>query len=299
MPFCAVNWCPRQVQFSKPVRASSRYGALNPRTSSVDPGLASIWSIPGLVHTSFRVSDRLPWVLWPAAPAVLDRVGTGQHPSTKGRLVLLGGVAGLAWAAGLRGFMAQVTPESTVHWAGTFGYILAPGLAVGVLLGWAEHLRRTGGRRGWRWHALAPLVFTAVLLSRPLEIGSAFADGIGGGALGIPIFALAGGYAMSGRGPVVARVICGIIAVTPVPIWIITVTSFAGPELAVTTPRGAWVALYFYTFLGLFMAASSIPHRATSDGERSAGAPRSMADADQREPGLDHREDVRARPRLV
>ena len=168
--------------------------------------------------------------------------------------------------------MAQVTPGSSVHWAGTFGYILAPGLVVGALLGWAEHLRRTGGRRGWRWLALAPLLFAAVLSSRPLDIGSVFADGIGGGALGIPLFALAGGYAMSGQRPVIARLICGIVALIPVPIWILTVTSFAGPGLAVTTPRGAWVALYFYTFLGLLMAAGSIRHRATPDSKQPSGA---------------------------
>ena len=130
-----------------------------------------------------------------------------------------------------------------------------------VSSGWAEHLRRTGGRRGWRWLALAPLLFTAVLFSRPLDIPSVFSDGLGGGALGIPLIALAGGYAMSGRGPVTARVVSGILALAPVPIWILTVTSFAGPGLAVTTPRGAWVALYLWTFLSLLMAASSIPHR--------------------------------------
>ncbi|MDQ3464393.1 MAG: hypothetical protein M3500_06775, partial [Actinomycetota bacterium] len=61
-------------------------------------------------------------------------------------LVLLGGLCGLAWAAGLRGFMAQIVQEdSSVSWSGTFGYILLPGLLTGLLLGWAEHLRRTGG----------------------------------------------------------------------------------------------------------------------------------------------------------
>ena len=66
-------------------------------------------------------------------------------------LVLLGGLFGLAWAAGMRGFMAQIAQEdSNVSWSGTFGYILLPGLLIGMLLGWAEHLRNTGGRRGWR-----------------------------------------------------------------------------------------------------------------------------------------------------
>ena len=81
-------------------------------------------------------------------------------------LVLLGGLCGLAWAAGLRGFMAQsVYEDSSVSWSGTFGYVLLPGVLIGLLLGWAEHVRRTGGRRRWRWLALSPLLFAAVLFS--------------------------------------------------------------------------------------------------------------------------------------
>ena len=72
-------------------------------------------------------------------------------------LLSMGAVCGLAWAASLRGFMSQVAgPESAVTWWGTFGWILVPGVVTGVLLASAEYLRRTGGRRGWRWLALAP-----------------------------------------------------------------------------------------------------------------------------------------------
>jgi hypothetical protein len=96
-------------------------------------------------------------------------------------LVLLGGLCGLAWAAGLRGFMTQIVQEdSRVSWSGTFGYILLPGLLIGLLLGWAEHLRRSGGRRHWRWLALSPLLFAAVLFSEgPLGMLGIFEDGLG------------------------------------------------------------------------------------------------------------------------
>ncbi len=61
----------------------------------------------------------------------------------------VGAPCGLAWAAGLRGFMAQVAGTGfEVEWAGTFGWILAPGVAAGALLGLAEGLRLSGGRRG-------------------------------------------------------------------------------------------------------------------------------------------------------
>lgn len=183
-------------------------------------------------------------------------------------LVLLGGLCGLAWAAGLRGFMAQIVgEESSVSWSGTFGYVLAPGVLVGLLLGWAEHLRRTGGRRRWRWLALSPLLFTAVLFSEgPLEVLGIFEDGIGGGAIGVPLYAMVGGYAISGRGPRSSRLACGALALTVIPIWILTVESFAGADLAVTTPRGLWVALYYYSFLALFAVGAAIPHRRVVDG---------------------------------
>jgi len=184
-------------------------------------------------------------------------------------LVLLGGLCGLAWAAGMRGFMAQLVQEdSSVSWSGTFGYILLPGLLIGLLLGWAEHLRRSGGRRRWRWLALSPLLFAAILFSEgPLGVLGLFEDGLGGGAIGVPLYAMAGGYAISGRGPRWGRLAGGLLALTAVPIWALTVESFAGADLAVTTPRGLWVAVYYYSFLALLMVAAAIPHRHAVDNE--------------------------------
>jgi hypothetical protein len=179
--------------------------------------------------------------------------------------VLVGGLCGLAWAAGLRGFMAQVAgSESEVDWAGTFGWILVPGIGVGVLLGLAEHLRSSGGRRGWRWLALAPLLFSAILFSRPLDLLSIFEDGVGGGAIGVSLYGLLGGYALSGRGPRWARIVSGAVALTAIPIWALTVTSFAGPGLALDTARGAWVAVYYWSFLAVLALACAIPHRAVT-----------------------------------
>jgi hypothetical protein len=178
--------------------------------------------------------------------------------------LLVGGLCGLAWAAGLRGFMAQIAgSESTVDWAGTFGWILLPGIGVGALLGWAQHLRSSGGRRRW-WLALSPLLFSAILFSRPLDMSSTFQDGLGGGAIGVPLYGMLGGYALSGRGPLWARIVSGAVAVTAIPIWALTVTSFAGPGLAVETPRGAWVAVYYWSFLAVLALACAIPHRAVT-----------------------------------
>ena len=200
-------------------------------------------------------------MLWlPSRPAhqplvIADRRGI--------RLVLLGGLFGFAWAAGLRGFMTQIAQnESNVSWSGTFGWVLLPGLLIGLLLGWAEHVRTTGGRRGWRWLALSPLLFAGILFSNgPLGVLGIFADGIGGGAIAVPLYAMAGGYAVSGRGPGWGRIACGVLTLSVIPIWALTVERFAGPALAMTTPRGLWVALYFYSFVAVFTLGAAIPHR--------------------------------------
>lgn len=175
--------------------------------------------------------------------------------------VVVGTVCGLAWAAGLRGMMAEIAgPESTVDWSLTFGWLLLPGIVVGALLGWAEHLRRTGGRRSWRWLALAPLAFAAVLFSEPGNLAGLLEDGVGGGALAVPLFGMAGGYALSGRGRRWTRIGCGMVALAPIPIWAATATSVGGPDLALDTPRGAWVAVLFYSFLAVLAIACAIPH---------------------------------------
>ena len=155
-------------------------------------------------------------------------------------LLALGGLVGLAWAAGLRGFMAQIAgSESEVTWVGTFAWILLPGVVTGMLLAWAEHLRRTGRGRRRRWLALAPLTFAAVLVPGLIDPATFLAAGVGGGALGVPLMAMAGGYALSGRGRVRARGACALVALSAVPIWALTVPGFGGPGLAVTTPRGS------------------------------------------------------------
>jgi hypothetical protein len=92
----------------------------------------------------------------------------------------------------------------------------------GMLLGWAVHLRRTGGEHGWRWlaPALGPdRLWTAVRQYDP--------------------------------DPGVDR------------------SKFGGPDLAVNTPRGAWVALYYWSLMVVLGLACGIPHRAIEETERT------------------------------
>jgi hypothetical protein len=127
--------------------------------------------------------------------------------------VLVGGLCGLAWAAGLRGFMAQVAGSaSEVDWAGTFG------------------LRGRRGRRRDRRLAVRPARRVRVVGQR----------------------ATLGADRRRRRGP------------DRHPVWAVTVTSFAGSGLALDTARGAWVAVYYWSFLAVLALACAIPHRAVT-----------------------------------
>ncbi len=207
----------------------------------------------------------------PSAP-----VSAGWKPQP---LLALGALGGLAWGCGLRGFMTQVTTDpSVVTWSGTFAWILVPSMVTGVLLGWAEHLRRATSAAGWRWLVLSPFVFSAVLVVDLVRHGSTLEGGIGGGALGVPAFGVIGAYAIGGRRPWL-RATCGLVAMSAIPIWGLTATGIGGPALALDQPKGLWVALYYWTFLATLMIACSIPLRIApgpwEPRERRLGAARS------------------------
>ena len=191
-----------------------------------------------------------------ARPAARDQMQ--RAPGRALPLLLIGGVCGLAWAAGLRGFMAQVSgSDSQVTSTGTFGWILLPSLVVGVLLGLAEHIRRTGGRRHWRWLALSPRLFASVLAPGTADPANLFAGGPGGGALEVPLFGMAGGYAIASRGRRWARAVCPSLALVPIPTWVIV----GNADGADVTASEAWIAVHVWSLLAVLAITSAIPHR--------------------------------------
>ncbi len=175
-----------------------------------------------------------------------------------------GAVCGLAWAAGLRGFMAQVATRqgSEVTWLGTFVWVLAPGVLVGGLLGFALYLWRHGGAPRGRWLVLSPFLFGAVLLPPivTLDFDGFFGGGIGAGTIAIPAFAICGGYAIAGRRTWL-RILASLPPLSAIPVWALTASHIGGAELALDTSRGLWVALYFWSHLAVFALACSIPFR--------------------------------------
>jgi hypothetical protein len=177
--------------------------------------------------------------------------------------VSLGALCGLGWACALRSFMAEVAgSESGVEWLNTWGFILLPGTLIGALLGWAEFLRRTGGRPHWRWLTLAPLLFAAILVRGLIEDPTRmFEGGIGAGTIAIPVLCIIGGHAMSGRGSLWSRVSAGVLGTATLVVWPLSGTAVGGPSFALTTPHGLWATVLYDALLVTLALAASVPQR--------------------------------------
>jgi hypothetical protein len=180
---------------------------------------------------------------------------------------LLGAVIGLAWAAALRGWMAELAQrDSSFEWFGTFALVLLPGAVVGLLLGLADHARRTGGRAGWRWLALAPLLLGVAGFLPPGAFERLITTGLGGGAVAVPLFGVIGGFAVSRRGPAWLRVVCGLLGIAFVVAGAVTTfgldpAGFHVPTVRDWQPREAWSGATFVSLMIVFAFACSIPHR--------------------------------------
>lgn len=192
----------------------------------------------------------------------LTTVRSSGRGSSANYYLLVGGTCGLAWAAGLRGFMTQIVVEdgSTVTWTGTFAWVLAPGLGTGLLLGWAAYLAKVGGPSRARWLVFAPFLFAALLVPPILRLDfeGFLANGVGGGTVGVPAVGVLGAYAIAGA-RLWGRILCGLLALSPIPVWALTAEAIGGASLGLDEPRGLWVALYYWSFLAVLMLGCSIP----------------------------------------
>jgi hypothetical protein len=112
---------------------------------------------------------------------------------------------------------------------------------------------------GWHWRRWYLSPPPSVLVSISTD------GGIGGGALAIPLFAMARGYAVSGGGRTWGRATAGPFALAPIVGWAAAAAAIAGDRLAIGTPRGAWAALISSSFLVVLALGCAIPHRAAMD----------------------------------
>jgi hypothetical protein len=174
-------------------------------------------------------------------------------------LIAVGALCGLAWAASLRGWMIQIAgAQATFHWFGTFVLILVPGATLGGLLGWAASLQLDGNLRGnrQRWLMASPLLLASALFD-PRIFGLLITNGQGGGALGVTICGIAGGYALSRRGSLTSTIISGLMAL----LLIVACGSIAAGSIPLTTAHGAWIATQVASLLGVLCVGCSILYR--------------------------------------
>jgi hypothetical protein len=189
------------------------------------------------------------------------KAGSGARPALTTHVVV-GATAGLTWGAAFRAYMAELAGgASRIEWYGTFVGVLAAGVIAGALLGLAEYFRRTGGRRHWRWLALAPLAFAVLPLTMPDGLLALVTQGLGGGAVAVALLAIAGGFAVSGRGALWARILCGVLTFAFVIAIVLTVPAVGGIRLVLDQPRGAWVAVLGAGCVVVLCLATSIPFR--------------------------------------
>jgi hypothetical protein len=184
----------------------------------------------------------------------------------------VGGLAGLTWAAGFRGYMSALAgPESEVTWYGTVVGVLAPATAVGALFGWAEHRLRTGQDLPYRRAiAAAPVVIGIVPLTKPGALATLKENGQGSAAGGVALAAIGGGYALAGRGPTWTRIVTGILATAVAVGTAASVPTIAGQRLSLTKPQGALTAILGAASVLTFALAASVPFRGRDRRDDSA-----------------------------
>jgi hypothetical protein len=175
------------------------------------------------------------------------------------RLILLGAILGVTWAASFRAFMMVLAgpTDSMFTFTGTFQIIIPSGGVVGALLGWAEYQRRTGGRPGLL--ILAPLLAGVIPLAQPGALRALLAGGGDSAPIVLALLAMIGGYSVSGRGPRWTRIMAGIITLADIVVTFLAPKPL--PNLSATTAQGAWFATLGSSLFVVFALACSIPMR--------------------------------------
>ena len=196
----------------------------------------------------------------------------GKYAAT--RRAAMGAFLGLAWGASLRAWMSllalQLGDRPAITWLGTFAGILLPATLVGVLIGRAIHVAETSNRERWRWVLLAPLLLVlGPAIVNPGFVSTLLATGMGGGAIGVALVAMLGGYGFSGFGPRWTRGSCAILALL-FGLASIVPSYLAGRAPAVPLSASeVFGVLLFILLMVVFVAGISAPSRVRSS--RSAG----------------------------
>ncbi len=208
------------------------------------------------------MSENLPTNI--AAPSLAPAHDQSRHEAT--RDVFLGAILGLAWAASLRAWMTTLAlhlgDQPSLTWLGTFVGILLPAALMGALVGRAFYVAKTSDRERWRWVILSPLllVLGPAVVQRGF-LSTLLATGMGGGAIGVALVGILGGFAFSGFGRKWIRWISGIFAVL-FAFASVAPAYLAGSSSALPSDAGeVFEATLFLILMGLLVAGISAPSR--------------------------------------
>jgi hypothetical protein len=180
--------------------------------------------------------------------------------------VPVGVLLGITWAAGFRGFMAEIAgPDSRFGWYATFVGVIGGAAIVGGLLGWAFHIRRTGGRRHWRWLALSPLILGLLPLTVPGTI-ALLSQGIGTAGIAVALLAIGLGFGLGERGRPWLRAVIGVIAFLAAIALAAAAPAISEGGISFADPRGAWAGTLCLTSILVLGLATSIPFRSPAPG---------------------------------
>ncbi len=230
------------VEVATPEEVAMMLGAL-------PPPVKVLWRLVGRRKYRRYIAS----VRGPAASAIAP----DSPPVTALGAVLLGGAAGVAWSGALRLWMTQLVTEPRITSA-TVTLVLTPGAVVGGVLGHAWH-RQSLGSTTSRWLVAAPLGLgvVAVVPSYAVRLAT---TGQGSGAIAVPLLGMAGGYAVSARGPMRERLLAGLLAGAGA-IGMSVAPVAMNPELEAGDPRAVAAALLGGSLMLALIAACAVPHR--------------------------------------
>jgi peptidoglycan/LPS O-acetylase OafA/YrhL len=192
-----------------------------------------------------------------------------QGNSTATKHVVVGALIGLAWGSSLRAWMAllafQLGDLPKVTWQGTIAGILLPAMAVGALDGHAVYAAKTSEQKRWRWVILSPsLLILGPAIVQDHFISNLLKTGMGGGAIGVALVGMLGGYALSGFGPRWTRRVAALLALLFL-IASIAPVYFADPSS--DRPPGAnevFIIFVFVLLMAQLVAGIGAPSRVQS-----------------------------------
>ena len=183
-----------------------------------------------------------------------------------------GAFLGLVWGSSLRTWMVVLALEFGDYprftWDGTFAFILIPATIMGAVLNGARVSIKQGDKR-WRWAVLAPLLLVlGPLLFMKDFIPTLLSTGMGGGAIGVALIGLFGGYGFSGGGANWRKIVAKLLAILIIGATVYGVFFTSQSQLELPTARQTFGALYFILLMVLLIVATALPYQEQTGADR-------------------------------